>query len=139
MRQGEREYSYPRRQARVVVPGGTGGTEFHRIWFVVQEVSCEVLNEYGDIESELFARVRWTYYTGGCRATPPGVSSYDGLIDVYDRCVMSYFTAVGLLGLSGSATYFYPRLDSSYGPCVPRWIVDSICGTPQCATNQVVT
>lgn len=107
----------------------TGGGGGNRIRFVVEEVYCP---DGYDI-TELYVRVRYTYYDGGCNKTPPGVNDYDGLIDVYDSCVLSYYVAEDLIGREGSATYFYPKTESDYDTCTPRWIVDSICGEPTCA------
>jgi len=106
---------------------GSGGG--NRIRFVIEEVYCP---DGYDI-TELYVRVRYTYYDGGCGKTPPGVDGYDGLIDVYDSCVLSYYVAEDLIGREGSATYFYPKSESAYDTCTPRWIVDSICGEPTCA------
>lgn len=112
---------------KVWTAGGSGGG--NRIRFVVEEVYCP---DGYDI-TELYVRVRYTYYDGGCTKVPPGVDGYDGLIDVYDSCVLSYYVAEDLIGREGSATYFYPKSESDYDTCVPRWIVDSICGEPTCA------
>lgn len=103
---------------------GVGGGA-QRIRFTIAEVHCP--DPY-DSSDELYVSVDWTYYTGGCSATPPGVE-YDGTIKVYDSCILDYYTSDSLIGKEGSATYFYPREDSY---CSARWIVDSICGQPEC-------
>lgn len=97
-------------------------TGSQRIRFTIADVHCP--DAY---DPELWIAVDWTWYTGGCGATPPGVE-YDGTIKVYDSCILDYYTAGDLIGKEGSATYFYPR--GSY--CEPRWIVDAICGQPEC-------
>lgn len=75
-----------------------------------------------------YITVEWTHYTGGC-SEPPGVDPYTGLIDVYDTCVLGYYTVDFLTSgeATGRATYFYSR---DY--CEPLWLVDSICGAPEC-------
>ena len=90
--------------------------------FVIEDCICE--------GAELqYVLVRWTHYTGGCK-DPPGVDEYSGLIKVYDTCVLEYFTIDFLLSgeATGRATYFYPRDECDTG----MWLVDSICGTPEC-------
>ena len=126
-------YFNPQRGAYIPLTAG-GGSQ--RIEFVIEEEVCPELDSYGDPITERYVRVRWTYYTGGCTKTPPGADPYDELIIVYDRCIFQYFAS--LVGLTGTATYFYPRLSpGSPTPCTPRWVVDSICGEPQCTTSVI--
>jgi hypothetical protein len=100
--------------------GGTG----HHIWFTIDSVICN-----DDDTKTLIVTATW--YTGGCEATIPGEDDY-GLIEVDDPCrLLEFYTAEWLESGSivGRATYMYPRT----GDCVPRWLVDTICGTPECA------
>lgn len=102
--------------------GGGGGGQ--RIWFEITEVIC---NE--DLTKELVVTV--THYTGGCTKAIPGEDEY-GNVTIEDICgILNYYTQVWLEtgGVKGSATYFYPR----DGYCEPLWLVDSICGQPECA------
>lgn len=96
--------------------GDSGGG--HEIRFRVVDAVCgsSVIN---------YIVVEWTHYTG-C-GTPPGVDAY-GFIHVYDTCVLSYYTIAFLTSgfATGRATYFYDRY------CSPQWLVDSICGAPEC-------
>lgn len=102
---------------------GGGGDE---IRFRVVDVYCD--------DDETIAMVEWTHYTR-CPEEPPGIDPYTGLIPVHDSCVFSYYTIEQLMqgdsgqGVSGRATYWYPR-DSN---CAGVWIVDSVCGQPECA------
>lgn len=102
----------------------SGGGEGSRIRFRIVDVVC-----YGDILDHVVAE--WTHYSGGCE-NPPGADEY-GYVDIYDSCVMEYYTVNFLTtgtdgdGATGSATYFYDR-----DTCEGQWIVDSICGTPEC-------
>jgi hypothetical protein len=98
--------------------GGEGGGD--QILFRVVDVVCE---------PELYVVVEWTHYTG-CGVDPPDTDPYTGYINVYDSCVLAYYTVDYLLsGATGRATYWYPR--DSY--CMGKWIVDSICGQPECS------
>ena len=127
----------------IATAGGTGGGA-ERIWFYIVDVYCP------DAENDpclvMSVEVEWTDYTGGCDVEPPGVDPYTGLITVFDRGVLEYFTADQLLngghygpnmesrqGLQGSATYFYSREpnECSY-ECGGRWLIDSILGNPEC-------
>ena len=102
----------------------SGGGEGSRIRFRIVDVVC-----YGDVLDHAVAER--THYSGGCE-DPPGADEY-GLVDIYDSCVMEYYTVNYLTngpdgeGATGSATYFYER-----DTCEAKWIVDSICGTPEC-------
>jgi len=106
--------------------GGTGGT--HEIWF-------EIISVYCPSETETILTVNPTWYTGGCTAAIPGADSY-GYVEVYDVCsILDYYTATWLDGSvdgitkHGRATYMYPRT----GTCTPKWLVDTICESPECA------
>lgn len=106
--------------ASVVQVSGGGGT--HEIWFTIISVECPTA-------TKTILTVQPTWYTGGCTAAIPGTDSY-GYVTVEDVCsILSYYTAVWLVGKTGRATYMYPRT----GTCTPKWLVDTICGTPECA------
>jgi hypothetical protein len=103
--------------------GGTGGGG-HRIWFDITSVTC---NE--DLTKTLTVNV--THFTGGCDEPIPGEDEYGNII-VEDICgILNYYTEIWLEsgGIKGSATYVYPRS----GYCEPKWIVDNVCGQPECA------
>jgi hypothetical protein len=108
--------------------GGAGDS----ILFEIVDVEC-------DGDSGICVYVDWSHYSGSCTEEPPGVDPYTGLIKVYDRCIFSYYTVDFLLTggagegnppipVLGRATYWYE--DGGY--CEGKWIVDSICGTPEC-------
>jgi hypothetical protein len=100
--------------------GGTGGT--HEIWFTIISVECVSA-------TEMILTVNPTWYTGGCDAAIPDADSY-GYVTVEDVCeILLFYTAEWLVGKTGRATYMYPRT----GTCTPKWLVDVICGTPECA------
>ena len=100
--------------------GDSSGSQ--RIWFTIVSVECVS-------ETEVILTVLPTHYTGGCTAAIPGEDHY-GLVIVEDVCsILLFYTAAWLVGQTGSATYMYPRS----GTCVPLWLVDTICGTPECA------
>lgn len=100
----------------------SGGGGSHRIWFTIISVECVSA-------TAMVLTVEATYYTGGCTAAIPGEDSY-GQIIVEDICgILNYYTADWLVGKTGSATYMYPRSDY----CEAVWLVDEICGTPECA------
>ena len=102
--------------------GGSGGG--HSIWFTITDVLCPD-TDYVD-ETTLVVTATW--YTAGCSKTPPGAND-DGTYNVYDLCsYLSYYTATELVGKTGRATYYYPLT----GYCEPRWIVEDLCGEPQC-------
>lgn len=95
------------------------------MWFEVIESVC------ADSYDERHLIVMPTWSTGGCSSTLPGEGEYDGTITVYDVCgTFGYFTDAELPGKTGRATYMYPRS----GYCEPRWLVDVICGEPECST-----
>lgn len=102
------------------IGGGSGG---HEIWFTIDSVVCDPYTEATTLT------VTPTHYSGGCTASIPGANSY-GKVDVEDICsILTFYTAVDLVGMVGRATYMYPRV----GYCVPLWLVDQICGGPECA------
>jgi len=102
-----------------------GGTSTHEIWFTIESVLCNA-----DDSKTLF--VTATYYTGGCTKAIPGEDEY-GQIQVEDPCsILSFYTQEFLEsgGVTGRATYMYPR-GAEY--CEAVWLVDQICGVPECA------
>lgn len=106
--------------------GGGGGGQ--RIWFTIVSVECVSA-------TEMILTVQPTWFTGGCVAAIPGQDSY-GYVTVEDVCsILLYYTADWLDGTvdgvpkTGSATYMFPRT----GYCTPKWLVDEICGSPECA------
>jgi len=106
--------------AAVLQIGSGGGT--HEIWFTIISVECVS-------PTEMILTVQPTHYTGGCTAAIPGEDSY-GYVEVEDVCeILLFYTAAWLVGKTGRATYMYPRT----GTCTPLWLVDTICGTPECA------
>lgn len=119
-------YQPPRRShnTRPTDNGGSGGGG-DQILFRVVDVICG---------SETSIIAEWTHFTGGCDSEPPGLDPYTGYVQIYDTCILSYYTVDFLLsgadgyGATGRATYWYTRED-----CVGRWIVDAICGQPECA------
>jgi hypothetical protein len=103
----------------VVQVGGGGGS--HHIWFTIISVECVSA-------TEMILTVEPTWYTGGCTASVPGEDSY-GYVEVEDVCeILLFYTATWLVGKTGRATYMYPRT----GTCTAKWLVDTICGTPEC-------
>jgi hypothetical protein len=104
---------------RTLSSGGTG----HHIWFEIVEVLCAA-------DDTMSLVVIPTWYTGGCTAAIPGEDSY-GEIEVIDPCsILQLYTAEYLeSGVMGRATYMYPR----NGYCEPEWLLDTICGQPECA------
>lgn len=102
------------------VGGGGGGT--HEIWFTIISVECVSA-------TETILTVEPTWYTGGCDAAIPDEDSY-GYVTVEDVChILDYYTAEWLVGKTGRATYMYPRT----GTCTAKWLVDTICQSPECA------
>ena len=103
--------------------GGSGGGG-QTIWFTITDVLCPET----DYVAETTLVVTATWYTGGCTKVPPG-AEYGGEYYVYDLCsYLSYYTATELIGKTGRAGYYYPLT----GSCVPKWIVEDLCGEPQC-------
>ena len=102
--------------------GSRGGGE--TIWFRIVSVECVS-------STETILTVEPTWYTGGCTKTIPGADPYTGYVTVEDVCsILQFYTTVWLESGSviGRATYMYPRA----GYCVPTWLVDTICGGPEC-------
>jgi hypothetical protein len=105
----------------LLIDGGSSGGGDSIRFTIVDCICSDGVFEYVTVE--------WTHYTGGC-GEPPGVDPYTGLINVYDTCVLEYYTYDFLTSgtATGRATYFYPRDDCENG----LWLVDSICGQPEC-------
>ena len=102
-------------------PGGGGG---ETICFRIVSVECVS-------STETILTVEPTWYTGGCTKTIPGADPYTGYVIVEDVCsILRFYTTVFLESGStiGRATYMYPRA----GYCTPTWLVDTICGGPEC-------
>lgn len=108
----------------VVRFAGSGGGGGHEIWFSIDSVYCE------DSYDSWHLIVTPTYYSRGCAAAIPGADEYTGQVDIYDICnTHGFYTDEWLVGKVGRATYMYPRT----GECLPLWLLDTICGTPECA------
>ena len=104
--------------------GGSAGGG-HTIWFTIDSVLCPD-TDYVD-ETTLVVTATW--YTAGCNKTPPG-ANYDGTYNVYDICnYLRGLTPADLTGTTGRATYHYPLT----GYCEPRWLIDDLCASPECA------
>jgi hypothetical protein len=104
------------------VNSGSGGT--HEIWFRIVSVECVS-------STETILTVEPTWYTGGCTKDIPGADPYTGYVTVEDVCsILRFYTTEWLEsgGVVGRATYMYPRA----GYCTPTWLVDTICGGPEC-------
>jgi hypothetical protein len=102
---------------------GTGGGG-ETIWFRIVSVECVS-------STETILTVEPTWYTGGCTKAIPGADPYTGYVIVEDVCsILRFYTTVFLESGStiGRATYMYPRA----GYCTPTWLVDTICGGPEC-------
>lgn len=109
----------------VVVQTGGGGGGGHTIWFTIDSVLCPET----DYVDETTLVVIATYYNQSCNGVPPG-ANYDGTYDVYDLCsYLNGLTPTDLAGGTGRATYHYPLT----GYCTPRWIIDDLCPSPECA------
>ena len=108
--------------AALLKDGGSGGGQ--SIWFTIDEVLCPGVD---DVEEEtLVVTAEW--YTGGCSKTPPG-ANYGGTYNVYGYCSgFNGLTPTELEGTKGKATYACPLS----GYCEPRWLLDFLCGLPQC-------
>jgi len=102
--------------------GGAGGT--HEIWFEVLSVTCEA-----DGRKVLYCEP--VDYTGSCTGRIPGADEY-GNVEVTAKCdgldpyPVEWLEAGGRVG---RATWFFPR-GAEY--CEARWLLDKICGSPQC-------
>lgn len=108
-----------------VVQAGGGGGGTHEIWFRIVSVECVS-------PTETILTVEPTWYTGGCDTDIPGQDPYTGYITVEDVCsILRFYTAewLGSGDVVGRATYMYPRS----GYCTATWLVDTICGIPDCA------
>ena len=111
-----------RRAFKMIEAGGGGGIGSHQIWFTIISVECPSA-------VETILTVDPTWYTGGCTIAIPDADPY-GYVIVEDVCeILQFYTAEWLVGKTGRATYMYPRT----GDCVPKWLVDTICGSPECA------
>jgi hypothetical protein len=102
-----------------------GGTGTHEIWFRIVSVECVS-------PTETILTVEPTWYTGGCTKDIPGQDPYTGYVTVEDVCsILRFYTAewLGSGDVVGRATYMYPRS----GYCTATWLVDTICGIPDCA------
>jgi hypothetical protein len=104
---------------------GGGGGGGHTIWFTITDVLCPDT----DYVSETTLVATATYYNQSCTGTPPG-AEYGGEYHVYDICNYLYgLTPADLAGTTGRATYMYPLT----GACTPKWIIDDLCASPECA------
>lgn len=105
--------------------GGAGGT--HEIWFEVLSVTCEA-----DGRKVLYCEP--VDYTGSCTGRIPGADEY-GNVEVTAKCdgldpyPVEWLEAGGRVG---RATWFFPR-GAEY--CEARWLLDKICGSPQCGAD----
>ena len=103
--------------------GNKGGN--HEIWFTIDSVYC------ADSYDAKHLVVTATHYSKSCTGVPPGANA-DGTYSIYDICsILDFYTDAYLEsgGVVGRATYMYPLT----GYCEPLWIVDTICGSPECA------
>jgi hypothetical protein len=108
----------------VALPGGGSGGG-HTIWFTIEDVLCPDTDYVS--ETTLVATATW--YNLSCTGTPPG-ANYEGTYNVYDICNYLYGLTPGdLVGTTGRATYMYPLT----GECTPKWIIDDLCASPECA------
>ena len=106
-------------------PVTSGGSGTHEIWFRIVSVECVS-------PTETILTVEPTWYTGGCTTDIPGQDPYTGYVTVEDVCsILRFYTAewLGSGDVVGRATYMYPRS----GYCTATWLVDTICGIPDCA------
>lgn len=106
--------------------GTSGGT--HEVWAVIDDVTC-------DPETDTVAFVLATpiWYTNSCDPNQiPDIDSY-GMIMVEAVCsdlFTEFYTSEQLLGKTLRATYMKPLTP---GYCTPAWLLDGICGQPECA------
>lgn len=118
-------FSTPDGGVAAILQVGGGGTGTHEIWFRIVSVECVS-------PTETILTVEPTWYTGGCDTDIPGQDPYTGYITVEDVCsILRFYTAewLGSGDVVGRATYMYPRS----GYCTATWLVDTICGIPDCA------
>ena len=107
----------------IIPPGGSGGG--HTIWFTITDVLCPLT----DYVEETTLVVTATWYNQSCTGTPPG-AKYEGTYNVYDLCsYLNGLTPTDLISGTGRATYHYPLT----GTCTPKWIIDDLCPSPECA------
>lgn len=111
-----------RRSFKMIEAGGGGSAGSHHIWFMIDAVTCNP-------DDSMTLTVTVTHYSGGCTTNIPDSDEYDG-VTVEDPCsILSHYTVEFLeAGAIGRATYMYPRS----GYCTPEWILDTICGSPEC-------
>lgn len=120
VRDNEHRMMLPRGQRGRWQFHGGGGATSYRIYFEIASYDC-----ISDTEVEITVTVLW--FTGGCTADIPG--SYGETVVVKDPCgILLFYPAATLPGKTGFATYMYPRT----GDCEPKWLLDDICGTPEC-------
>lgn len=108
--------------------GGGGGGGTHEVWAVIDDVTC-------DPETDTVAFVLATpiWYTNSCDPDQiPDIDSY-GMIMIEAVCsdlFTEFYTSAQLLGKTLRATYMKPLTP---GYCTPAWLLDGICGQPECA------
>lgn len=109
-------------ETAALLKDGGGGT--HEIWFEILSVTCEA-----DGSKVLYCEP--TDYTGSCDGGIPGADEY-GNVEVTAKCSdldpypVEWLEAGGRVG---RATWFFPR---GAGYCEARWLLDKMCGSPQC-------
>ena len=109
-----------RRSFKMIEAGG-GGSGLLDIEFTVISMDC--------YSTPWILTVQPTWFSGGCTASIPGADQYTGYVEVENRCnIADHFTAENIIGLTGTATYRYPRT----GTCTPAWRLDDICGQGEC-------
>lgn len=104
-----------------------GGVGSHHIWATIDEAFCDAYTNR--IDYVLATPIR---YTGGCDVNSvPGVDD-NGMVEVVEICetFTAYYTVEQLIGKTIRATYMKTI---GADPCVFEWIVDAVCGTPECA------
>lgn len=113
----------------------TGGSGERDCWAIVDEVVCD---PYGDpLEMYVWAIVKW--FTGDdCKAKIPGADPYTGMIKIEQVCDIftAYYTAEQLVGKLVRATYMFPQPEPNadpIDPCEAKWLVDTVCGAPECS------
>ena len=110
---------YPDRWHLIVGGGGSGVFD---IEFTVISMDCYT--------TPWILTVEVTWFTGGCTAPIPDADPYTGYVEIQNRCnIADHFTDVNIVGLTGTATYRYPRTGSY---CTPSWRLDDICGEGEC-------
>jgi hypothetical protein len=115
-----RMMNLPQERARWHFQGGSGGGSLD-IEFTVISMNC--------YSTPWILTVEVTWFSGGCTASIPGADDYTGYVEVENRCnIANLFTSTNIVGLTGTATYRYPRT----GTCTPAWRLDDICGEGIC-------